>query len=75
MPVIVWDRIVMADFVRREGCGITVRTLREVPERLSSMQPEEYEAMRLNACRVGKEMRKGSHIRAAVEEALKSTEG
>ena len=74
MPVIVWDRIAMADFVRREGCGITVRTLREVPERISSMQPEEYEAMRLNACRIGNEMRKGSHIRAAVGEALKSIE-
>lgn len=72
MPVIVWDRIAMADFVRAEGCGITVRTLKEVPERIASLSPEEYERMRLNACRIGSEMRKGVHIRSAVEKAIAS---
>lgn len=72
MPVIVWDRIAMADFVRRENCGIAVRTLREVPERISALTHDEYEEMRLNACRVGREMRKGVHIRSAVEKALES---
>lgn len=70
IPVIVWNGTAMADFVRKEKCGITVSSLREVPGRIKEMPSGEYEAMRLNACRVGNEMRQGIHIRNAVEKAL-----
>lgn len=70
MPVIVWDKSAMADFVCKEGCGFMISRLREIPDRISEMTDEEYEAMRLSAMRVGAGMRKGEHIRAAVERAL-----
>ena len=70
LPVIVWDESAMADFVRREECGFMVSSLREIPERIAKISDEEYARMRDNAMRVGAEMRKGSHIRAAVEKAL-----
>lgn len=70
MPVIVWSKAAMAHFVRKENCGLIVDSLREVPDKISSLQKDEYENMRMNACRVGNEMRQGVHIRAAVEAAL-----
>ena len=71
IPVIVWSGAAMADFVRREKCGIVVDDLYCVPELINSLSAEEYNSMRLNACRVGNDMRKGVHIKQAVGEALK----
>lgn len=72
IPVIVWQKAAMAELVKKEGCGIIVSSLREVPERIASLSDEEYEEMRLGACRVGADMRKGLHIERAVREALDS---
>ncbi len=69
-PVIVWSGAAMAEFVRREKCGLAVDDLYCVPGLLKEMSEEEYENMRLNACRVGRDMRKGMHIRQAVQKAL-----
>ena len=69
-PVITWSGAAMADFVRREKCGLIVDDLHCVPELISSLSDDEYERMRISACRVGREMREGIHIRQAVENAL-----
>jgi len=74
MPVIVWDRSAMADFVRDEECGIMVGRLSEIPDKISNLSDEDYERMRSSAMRVGADMRKGSHIRAAVEKAVELSE-
>ena len=74
MPVIVWDRSAMADFVKEEGCGFMVSRLSEIPDKISELSDEDYEKMRNNAMRVGKDMRKGSHIKAAVERAVELSE-
>ena len=74
MPVIVWDRSAMADFVRDEECGIMVGRLSEIPDKISNLSDEDYECMRSSAMRVGADMRKGSHIRAAVEKAVELSE-
>lgn len=71
IPVIVWKGAAMADFVRNEKCGLTADSLREVPGLISSLDESQYEEMRNNACRVGNDMRKGVHIRNAVENALR----
>ncbi len=70
MPVIVWSGAAMAEFVKKEGCGLIVDSLREVPGIVESLSDDEYEQMRLAACRVGNDMRQGVHIRAAVEKAI-----
>ena len=70
MPVIVWDKSAMADFVRKEGCGFMVRRLSEIPEFTAKLSDADYEQMRSNAMRVGADMRKGLHIKSAVEKAV-----
>ena len=74
MPVIVWDRSAMADFVREEKCGFTITRLSDIPDRIVGLSDEDYEQMRNSAMRVGAEMRKGHHIRAAVERAVELSE-
>ena len=70
MPVLVWEEAAMAGFVTAEGCGLTIRDLGQIPEVLSGLNEEEYKTLRANAERVGLQMRRGEHIRNAVEEAL-----
>ena len=74
MPVIVWDRSAMADFVEEEKCGIMVSRLSEIPDKTAGITDEDYERMRSNAMRVGADMRKGSHIKAAVQRAVELSE-
>ncbi len=70
LPVIVWDESAMAEFVTKEKCGLTVADLGMIPDILRSLSNEDYELMRINACRIGSGMRKGVHISTAVERAL-----
>jgi NAD(P)-dependent dehydrogenase (short-subunit alcohol dehydrogenase family) len=61
----------MTDFVLRENCGFAVAGLGDIRGRIDAMTDAEYAEMRRNAIRVGTEMRRGDHIRAAVEKVLK----
>ena len=70
IPVLVWEDAAMADYVLANGCGLTIRDLMSVPDVLAGVSAEQYERLRLNAQKVGSEMRKGAHIRAAVQKAL-----
>ena len=66
MPVLVWEDAAMADFVTRQGCGLTIRELGDIPGLIRSLTDEQYAELRRNAERVGADMRKGMHIRFAV---------
>lgn len=70
MPVIVWEGSAMADYVQHEKCGFAVSDLAEIQGRIAEMTDAEYGEMVRNAVRVGTEMRRGDHIRAAVERAM-----
>ena len=75
IPVIVWRGAAMSDFVMKEKCGLAVDDLYSVPGQIDSLTEQDYESMRLNACRVGRDMRKGIHIRQAVEKAVEYADG
>lgn len=70
MPVLIWKGAALAEFVTAEGCGIAISSLDEIPGILQSVSPEEYDMLKNNAGRVGREMREGAHIRKAVLKAL-----
>jgi hypothetical protein len=74
-PVIVWSGAAMADFVRKEKCGLIVDDLYSVPKLIADLSEDDYENMRLNACRVGRDMRKGVHIVQAVDSAMRHIDG
>lgn len=74
MPVLVWEEAAMADFVTEEGCGLTIRSLGEINDVISGITGGQYDEMKRNAVRVGTAMRRGEHIRAAVEKALEMVE-
>lgn len=69
LPVIIWSEAAEADFVLREGVGITVRSLHDLPEKLAEVAPGEYRNMKQNAKRIGEKLRAGAYMRKALEQA------
>ena len=74
IPVIVWNRSAMADFVRVNAVGLVVNSLREVPQAIEALSDAEYAAMRANALRLSASVRAGRFTRTALECALERLE-
>lgn len=66
IPVIVWSKAAMADFVLREKCGITVDSLYDIPEIIKTISDPEYEDLCLNAGRIGEKLRSGFYTKTAI---------
>lgn len=63
IPVIVWKESAEADFVVREGLGIAVASLKELPERIAAISNEAYSQM-LDRCREqGEILRRGGMLK------------
>ena len=61
-PVIIWKQAALASFVENNNVGITVDSLREIPEKISSLSKEEYENMLVNCRLVSDKLRKGDYL-------------
>ena len=75
LPVILWSQAALADWVRKEGVGLTVDGLDSLDRLLASVPEEEYHLWRQNAERAGKRVRKGSFLWTALETAERKLQG
>ncbi len=69
LPVIIWDEAAEADFVLRENVGFTVRSLYELPGKMSDISDNNYEIMKKNAETVGARLRNGEYLTRALKKA------
>lgn len=67
MPVIVNRYAAVAEFVQREGVGLLMDNLKELPDTLRALSDEDYAALKENARRVGQQLRRGEKMRAALK--------
>jgi hypothetical protein len=74
MPVIIWEEAALAKLIRDNGCGITVGSLSEIPERIGSMTPEEYETIRKNTRKIAGRLRGGRYTQRALRRILEREE-
>ena len=70
LPVIIWEKAALADFVRTEGIGICIDSLKNLEKILDGLSTEEYEAMRQRTITVSDRLSKGRYFTEAVSEAL-----
>lgn len=61
LPVIVWNKAAIADFVRRHGIGITVGSLEEVSEKIEKLTDSEYAGMTKNTHIIQKQIVDGGY--------------
>lgn len=69
LPIIIWDEAAEADFVLKEHVGITVKSLYELPDKISAISDSEYKTMKRNAEIVGKRLRNGQYMTNAIKKA------
>lgn len=70
MPVIVWSKSAIADFVRKEKVGLCIDSIYEIPTAISSISEEDYEIMCKNALKVSKRLRNGYYTKKALDESV-----
>lgn len=66
LPVIIWKGAALAPLIERESVGITISSLRELSQRLASITPEAYAAMRERVGDVAGKLARGEFFRRAI---------
>ncbi|WP_461634105.1 hypothetical protein [Labilibaculum euxinus] len=70
MPIIIWDKAAMADFVIKNKIGITVSSLSELTYKMSLMTQNKFNEMKRNAIVVKKNLSEGYYLTVAIDESL-----
>ena len=71
LPVVIWKEAAEARFVRDNGVGIVVGSLREVKDAILRLSEQEYEIMQNNVLAISQKLRNGFYTRQAIETILK----
>lgn len=71
LPVFVWNKAGLADFVRENKCGFTIDSLDEIEEILKKLTKEQYENLLKNVKHVSCNVRKGFYLQKALDEMFK----
>lgn len=71
MPIIIWDKAAMADFVVSNGVGIVLSSLKELPHKLAELSEHDFNTMKDNARRLKAKLEKGGFLADALAKAEK----
>lgn len=67
IPVIIWKQAAMADLVNERRIGIVVESLEEISSKIGALQKEEYQLLKKNAENLGRQLRSGAMLKAALK--------
>lgn len=67
LPIIVWKKAAIAEYVERYGLGYTVESLSDIPNIVQNITESEYMMIKKNVLSMAQELRNGNHIRRAIE--------
>lgn len=70
IPVIIWKKAALADFILREGVGITIENLENIDQLLLQVSEQEYKDMKQRAIKISRKIRNGELTQAAVKKVL-----
>ena len=68
IPVIVWKQSALAPVIEKNGLGIAVQSLHEIPEVLAEMTDEEYANILAKTAQLSGKLRRGGFLRHAAAE-------
>ncbi|MDR1753717.1 MAG: hypothetical protein LBR74_02280 [Eubacterium sp.] len=71
IPVVVWDKSAMSDYVIDNDLGITVSSLYDLDEAIDKISAERYLELKKNAEAEGYKLRKGFYLKRALMQAEK----
>ena len=71
IPVIVWKKAAIAEFVKEQNIGILIDSLFELKNILDRVTDKEYETMKKNAENIKVKVSEGYYIKMALNKAMK----
>jgi hypothetical protein len=70
LPVIIWKKAALANFVEKNNVGLTINSLNELDDLLDSLSEDQYEKMRQNVNKIAQRMRSGFYVKKAVKQLI-----
>ena len=70
MPVIIWEDAAAAKFVQNMRVGITVKNLKEVPDKIAEISSSEYKNIQDNVEKISYKVRNGIFLKQAIKKCL-----
>lgn len=70
LPVIIWNQAALAPFVRQQGIGLCVDSLRDIAPTLAVLTPERYAEMRGRVEELSRQLAQGHFFRSALQRAF-----
>lgn len=71
LPIIIWKKAAMADFVVKEQIGIAVDSLEDIYDEISKLKEEDYQNMINNISSISKKLENGYYIKESLKKVLK----
>lgn len=73
IPVAIWEKAALADFVKAHNCGIVLSSLEELKDKRDGLSEEQYTRMRKNAELIGSRLKDGYFTKKVLDEILTGT--
>lgn len=70
-PLVVWSESALSHFILDNGCGIAVSSLYDLKYVIDNLSNADYQSMKDNVKRVGKNIRTGFYLKTALEKLNK----
>ena len=67
IPVVVWNKAAIADFIEKNRIGITVESLNEMSDIIENMSDGQYKELKKNAVIMGDRLREGQMLSRVLE--------
>lgn len=67
IPVVIWRKSAMSNFIKKNNLGIIINSLTELEDKLSSLSEEEYQEMLSKVSRISEKLHDGYFIKRAIQ--------
>lgn len=71
IPVAIWEKAALADFIRENKCGILINSFQDLQAKIEEMSEESYMQLQRNARQIGEKIREGSFLKSAIKKSRK----
>lgn len=69
LPLIVWKQSAIAQLVVEEGVGVAINSLKELPDLLKHLSPDDFHQMQINTQKLSDKINHGENLKNAIREA------
>ena len=67
IPILIWEKAALADFIIEKKIGITINSLNDINEKLEKITEEEYNIMKKNTILYSKKLREGFYLKTVIK--------